>query len=442
MFLVYSHPIMDYNIDLSSLNFDNLPLESFSLTVGLVGGLLIGLIVGLLLLLWRTSALKAQKAGLEARIEAERAGLDDHFKALAQATLQSNSENFLNLAQEKLKAAQADSAHDLEKRTQSIAQMVQPVEKHLQTLKGAVEQLSGTDKAIREDIKNLSQETAKLTGALKNPAAQGKWGEFVLERLLDKANLIKGTHYETQVSLNTDDGRLRPDVIIKLQDGFNIIVDAKAPITEFINRMDKNLSDSDYNDLRQNLARTVRSHVKALGSKSYWEQLDSPDFVVLFLPSENIFSTALSADSDLIDYASDNNVVIASPTLLMSLLRVVGLSWRQVAMAKNAQEVSKLGSELFDRINNFTVHLSKVGGGINSALSAYNKAIGTLDTRILSSARKLKELHATDKDIETPKLLEGAPRSLNILETEEEFETDLLLKDDNPKDDKDKSRYA
>jgi DNA recombination protein RmuC len=399
---------MDYNIDLSTLNLGNVPVDLFSLLMGLGAGLLVGII----LMVWRSGALKAQKAALEARMEAERAGLEAHFKMLAQETLKSNSESFLNIAAEKLKAAQKDSVHDLDKRTQAIADMVKPVEKHLLQLNGVVEKLSGTDAAIREDIQNLSKETAKLTGALKNPAAQGKWGEFVLERLLDKANLIKGLHYETQVSLASGDSRLRPDVVITMQDGFNIIVDAKAPITEFINRLDEDMGESEYISLKQNLSRAVRSHVKSLGSKSYWEQLNSPDFVVLFLPSENIFSTALSADPDLVDFASDNNVIIASPTLMMSLLRVVALSWRQAEMAKNAQEVAKLGSELFDRVNTFAVHLGKVGGGINSALSAYNKAIGTFDTRILASARKLKDLHVTDKGIETPKLLEGSPRPI------------------------------
>jgi len=360
---------------LTKLNFADLAIEPTSLVIGLAAGVVVGLLIGLLMLLWRTGALKSQKAALEARIDAERAGLDDHFKALAQATLQSNSESFLNIA------------------------------------------------------------PAKLTGALKNPAAQGKLGEFVLERLLDKANLIKGLHYNTQVNIETGDGRLRPDVVISLQDGFNIIVDAKAPITEFINKMDQEMSEDEYRAHRQNLAKILRSHVKALGSKSYWEQLDSPDFVVLFLPSENIFSAALSADPDIVDFASENNVVIASPTLMMSLLRVVGLSWRQVEMAKNAQEVSKLGSELFDRINNFSTHLSKVGGGINSALAAYNKAIGTFETRILSSARKLKDLHVTDKEIEQPKLLEGTPRQ--IMSAEDKTQEELLADDD-----KDTSRYA
>ena len=427
MFLVYSLPIMYYNIDLLKQNLSNLPIDHFSLTIGLAAGFLIGM----LLLLLRSGQLKAQKARLEARLEAERAGLDEHFKALAQETLQNNSENFLNIAQEKLKAAQKDSSHDLEKRTQAIAAMVEPVQKHLHHLNGVVEQLSGTDKAIREDIQNLSKETARLTGALKNPATQGKWGEFVLERLLDKANLMKGVHYETQVSMTSGDTRQRPDAIIYLQDGFNIVVDAKAPITEFINKLDDQMGEREYSDLRQGLARAVRAHVKALGAKSYWENLNSPDFVVLFLPSENIFSTALSADPDLVDYAAENNVVIASPTLMMSLLRVVGLSWRQVAMAKNAQEISQLGGELFDRINNFATHLAKVGGGINSALAAYNKAIGTFDSRILSSARKLKELKATEKDIETPKLLEGSPRPIASQNNDREID-----------EDKETSRYA
>ena len=411
------HSIMELTFDL-----ENLTIEPISLAIGLALGAGIGLLIGLLIWLWQKGRLQAQNAHLEAVIDLERATLEDRFAVLAQQTLNSNSENFLNIAQEKLKAAQKDSAHDLEKRTQAIQEMVKPVEKHLLHLNGVVEQLSGTDKAIREDIQNLSQATARLTGALKNPAAQGKWGEFVLERLLDNANLIKGVHYQTQVTLETGDGRLRPDVVISLQDGFNIIVDAKAPITDFINRMDDEMSESEFNEHRQGLARAVRSHVKVLGSKSYWEQLDSPDFVVLFLPSENIFSTALSADPHMVDFASEHNVVIASPTLMMSLLRVVGLSWRQVEMAKNAQEVSKLGSELFDRIGNFAGHLSKVGGGINSALSSYNKAIGTFDTRILSSARKLKEMHVTDKSIETPALLEGAPRTIGVLKEDKIIE--------------------
>ena len=392
---------MNYSIDFANL-------DPFALVIGLV----VGLLAGLMAYFWRSAALKAEIAALNARIESERAGLDDHFRALAQQSLQSNAENFLNMAQEKLKQAQGQSVHDLDKRTQAISAMVQPVEKRLGELQSAVKILQGTDQALREDLKNLSKETSRLTGALKNPAAQGKWGEFVLERLLDKANFMKGVHYQTQVSIDTDDGKLRPDVVIGLEDGFNIIIDAKAPITEFINRLEESSSEQNYQELRQSLAKAVRGHVRALGAKNYAAQLAGPDFVVLFLPSENIFSTALAADPELVDFAVDNNVIIASPTLMMSLLRVVGLSWRQVEMAKNAQEVARLGSDLFDRINGFAGHLAKVGGGINAALGAYNKAIGTFDSRVVVSARKLKELHVTDKNMDTPQMIEGAPRAI------------------------------
>lgn len=393
-------------------------LDMLSLALGAAGG---GLAVLCLCLLWM-AGLARQKAALEARLESERGVMDEHFQGLAQAALKNNAENFLTLAQEKLKAAQKDGAHDLDKRSEAIAQMVKPVEKYLEQLKGAVDQLHGTDKAIRDDLKLLQGETAKLTGALKNPAAQGKWGEFVLERLLDKANLIKGVHYDTQVVMETGDGsRQRPDVVIHLQDGFNIVIDAKAPITEFINRLDEEHTQEARMDLAKNLARAVRGHIKALGARGYWEQLDSPDFVVLFLPSEHLFSSALMADPGLVDYAAENQVVVASPTLMISLLRVVGLSWRQAALAKNAQEISKLGGELYERINTFKGYLDKVGKGIESALGAYNKAVGAIDSRVLVSARKLRELQGADPaDMQSPNMIETAARPLSVPQDHDE----------------------
>ena len=396
---------MDYRTILADLN-----LDPSSLFVGLAGGFVLGTV---LLLAW-VFALAQKKAALEARLAARDEGMDDHFRALAQSALQSNAESFLLLAHEKLKNSQDGVRHDLDKRSAAIAEMVKPVEKYLEQLKGSVDQLQGTDKAIREDLIRLSSETAKLTGALRNPAAQGKWGEYVLERLLDKANLIKGVHYETQKSINTDDGRLRPDVVITLQDGFNIVVDAKAPVTEFINRMDDVMDEAGRANLNASLARAVRSHVKALGARAYHDQIGSPDFVVLFLPSEHIFSSALSADPGLVDFAAESKVVIASPTVLMSLLRVVALSWRQVELAKSAQDIARLGGDLFERVSSFAGHLDKIGGALNTAVATYNKASNVLETRVLSSARKLKELQgvAASDALESPRFIESAARPL------------------------------
>lgn len=393
------------------MNEQIISLDMLSVALGAGSGFLLALC---LCLIWM-AGLARKKAALEAQLGAERAALEGHFQGLAQTALKNNAENFLALAQEKLKQAQAAGAHDLDKRSDAIASMVKPVEKYLEQLKASVEQLHGTDKEIREGLKTLYGETAKLSGALRNPAAQGKWGEFVLERLLDKANMIKGVHYETQVVMEGADGaRQRPDVVIHMQDGFNVVIDAKTPITDFVNRADEEQSEEERMDLARALSRAVRTHIKALGGRSYWENLDSPDFVVLFLPSEQLFSSALMADPNLVDYAAENKVVIASPTLIMSLLRVVALSWRQAEMARNAQEISRLGGELFDRVSTFKNHLEKVGKGIETALGAYNKAVGTIDTRVLVSARKLKELQgANADDMDAPPMIETAVRPLS-----------------------------
>ncbi len=388
-------------------------LDPSSLMVGAAGGIALTLIFAG----WAIIRIERDRAGLRARMEAEqisRTELDGLFARTAQEALKNSNEQFLQLAQEKMRQAQNDSAHDLDKRHKAIEQMVKPVGDHLQQLNAAVEQLKGTDSAIREDLLSLHRETAKLSGALRSPTAQGKWGEYILERLLDNSGLMKGVHYETQVSMNAGESRMRPDVVIKLQDGFNIVVDAKAPVNQFADHLQEDMPEADYKKLLADLATQVRSHVKALGSKNYWEQLESPDFVVLFLPSEHLFSAALRADPALVDYASENRIIIASPTLMMALLRVVGLSWRQVELARNAQNISAVGSDLYQRLSTFNSHLEKAGKGLGQALDGYNKAMGSLERMVLPAARKLKDLHVQTggKTLEEPAYIESLPRSL------------------------------
>lgn len=388
-------------------------LDAASLTVGAAGGIALTM----LLAGWLIIRLERDRAALRARMDADqvsRTELDGLFARTAQEALKNSNEQFLQLAQEKLRQAQNDSAHDLDKRHKAIEQMVKPVGDHLQQLNAAVEQLKGTDSAIREDLLSLHRETAKLSGALRSPTAQGKWGEYILERLLDNSGLMKGVHYETQVSMNAGESRMRPDVVIKLQDGFNIVVDAKAPVNQFADRLQEDMAEAEYKKLLSDLATQVRAHVKALGSKNYWEQLESPDFVVLFLPSEHLFSAALRADPALVDYASENRIIIASPTLMMALLRVVGLSWRQVELARNAQDISALGSDLYQRLSTFAGHLEKAGRGLGQALDGYNKAMGSLERMVLPVARKLKDKHVQTggKTIEEPAYIESLPRSL------------------------------
>lgn len=389
-------------------------IDLLSLTLGLLCGLIIAGI-GLI-------RVERARAGLAARLEQQKLAQDEInriFALTAQEALDKSNERFLQLAQEKLKQAQADGVHDLDKRRTAIDELIKPIQKQLETLGSTVEQIKGTDQALREDLKNLGRETARLAGALRDPAAQGRWGEFILEGLLDKSGLIKGVHYDTQVSITSEGSRQRPDAVIRLQDGFNIIVDAKAPLNEFADRLASSMSEEELQTLMNNLARQVREHVRKLGQKGYWEAIDSPDFTVLFLPSEHMFSVALRADPALVDYAAERNVVIASPTLLMSLLRVVGLSWRQVELAKNAQDISALGADLYKRLVTFGGHLEKIGRGLGTALGSYNDAVGSLERNVLPCARRFRELQAQGaqgKDIPEAVRISDTPRNFSNAE--------------------------
>lgn len=364
-----------------------------------------------------TMQIKNEKAALE-RAGAE---LDNRFKATAQNALSQSAEMFLQLAQEKLSAAQKDGAHDLEKRSKAIETLVEPVRKQLETLSQSVEQIKGTDMNLRAEVQALSKETARLVGALRDPSAQGAWGEYILEGLLEKSGLIKGVHFDTQVSMNTAEGRQRPDVVIHMQDGFNIIVDAKAPLNELAARLSENLSEEEHTRIMANLARQVRDHVKKLSAKGYWENIESVDFTVLFLPSEVLYSLALRADPDLVDFALKSNVIIASPTLLMSLLRVVALSWRQADLAKNAADISALGSELYKRLLTFTDHIGKVGKNLQNAMSGYDAAVGSLEKSVLPAARKMHEMQGRQEaELSALESVERVPRILSLTAEDEE----------------------
>ena len=369
------------------------------------------------------ATLKAQEQASKEALEKAGELLDMRFKASAQEAMKKNNEQFLQLAQERLKGAQADSAHDLEKRQKAIDEMVKPVHENLKNLSAALEQVKGTDQALSEDLRSLNRETAKLVGVLRDPSAQGTWGEYILEGVLDKSGLIKELHYETQASIESTSGRKRPDVIVHMQDGFNIIIDAKAPVNKFTQRLSEDLSEEEHLTIMKNLAAQVRDHVKKLGAKNYWENVESPDFTVLFLPSEHIYSIALRSDINLVDFAADHNVIIASPTLLMSLLRVVRLSWRQIELAQNAQEIADLGFDLYKRFLAFTNHLEKIGSNLQNAMKGYDAAVGSLERKVLPAARKFKELQAGKagiEDINTPQTIEALPRQISLTTEDEQ----------------------
>lgn len=352
------------------------------------------------------------RAKLKAVIEAKQE-MADHFKVVSAEALQASNEIFLQIAQERFKQWEQANKGDLDKRQTAIHDIIAPVQKQLENLGGAVEQLKGTDHLIREDLKNLSQSTLKLAGAMNNPAMRGRWGEMLLDRLLEKAGMVRGVHYNTQTSLTGEGGsRLRPDIIISLQDGFRIAIDAKAPIHDILDDMD----DPEKQDqIRTRLAEQVRKHIRDLGSKSYQDALGGEvDFTVLFLPGEHLFSLALSGDPDLIDRAADNNIILSSPSLMMSLLRVVHLSWRQGELAENAQKIADTGRDLYKSLSVFAGHLDKVGTHLGRSVGSYNDALGSLERNVMSKARKFEDLQAihASEILSEPKDIDIQPREI------------------------------
>lgn len=341
------------------------------------------------------------------RTEKSEEELSNRFKALSQEALNQSSENFLKLAQERLKQTQGDAAHDLHKRQTAIDEMVKPVKEHLKKLEESLGHIKGTDQSLIEQIQYLQKTTARIDGALRNPRHQGEWGEKVLEGLLEHSGLIKGVHFETQQTMAIDGQRLRPDAVITLGDGLKVIVDAKAPIHDFAESVEKADTEDDYKKLTQALAKQVRAHVQELKKKSYWEGIENIDFTVMFLPSEHIFSAAIHADPRLIDYAAESKVIIVSPTLMLSLLKVVSFSWRQVELAENAAKISNAGTELYKRLNKFTEYLAKMGRGLNQALNSYDDAIGSFESRVLPQARTMEDLHITSQ---SDKGMEALPK--------------------------------
>lgn len=339
-----------------------------------------------------------------ARLKAEtenRAELLNQFKVLSAEALQTTNESFLNVAQERFKSWEQANKGELEKRQVAISELVKPVQDNLKHLSGAVTELKSTSALVREDLQMLSKNTLKLAGAMNNPDMRGRWGEMLLDRLLEKAGMVKGVHYDTQSTYETEGGsRLRPDIVITLQDGFTMAIDAKAPIQDILDDLD---NPEAQDAIRSRLATQVRSHIKALSAKSYQEALGSNvDFTVLFLPGEHLFSLAIAGDPELIDYAADHNIVLTSPSLMLSLLRVVHLSWRQGELAENAQKIADTGRDLYKSLSVFGGHLDKIGTNLNRSVGAYNDAVGSLERNVLSKARKFEELQAVNHSDSLP----------------------------------------
>jgi len=394
-----------------------------------------------------SSALKAEKAELSERLEREREAaaeklklldearekLSDAFKGLSADALSRNNESFLKLARENLGRFQHQAQDDLTARHKAIEQLTKPIRERLEKfdtkLDGLEQARTSAYSALNQQVNDLLQthlpqlhrETADLVKALRQPQARGRWGELQLKRVVEMAGMLEHCDFQEQVSQTTEEGRQRPDLIVYLPGGRQVVVDAKAPVDAYLQAVEAQDETARKAALVRH-ARQVRNHVGQLAKKSYFDQFDpTPEFVVLFVPGEAFFSAALAEDPGLIEYGAENRVIPASPTTLIALLKAVSYGWRQEAMAQNAAEIAALGKELYDRIGILAEHWSRVGNRLNQAVDAYNSSVGSLETRVLPSARKFRDLKtvSADKEITSLEPVTQETRPLTAIELTE-----------------------
>lgn len=341
-------------------------------------------------------------------LEEMRTQLQNTFGALASEALKHNSNEFLKLAQENLKAFQIRAESDLSQREKAVENLVKPIREALskteteirrmeQERKQAYGSLTKHLETMAESQRLLQGETRSLVQALRRPEVRGQWGELTLKRLAELAGMVDRCDFFEQAVTDSDSGKLRPDMLVRMPDGRDIVVDAKTPLDAYLNAVEAQDDQTRQNELARH-ARRVRDRVKELSAKAYWQQFrNAPDFVVLFIPGDQFLSVALDQDRQLLEDALAAKVILATPTSFVALLRAIAFGWRQEALTENAERIRELGEDLYQRLGTFAEHLVKVGKSLDSSVAAYNKAVGSFDARILPSARKFTEMGISAK---------------------------------------------
>lgn len=360
-----------------------------------------------------------------ALIDDARRKLADTFAALSAQALQHNNETFISLARTQLEGFQELAREDLTNRQAQIAEVVRPVRESLAQMGAKLQELEvereGAYREINEQVRNLAEgqtllrdQTSKLVSALRSPNTRGRWGEVQLRRVVELAGMLSYCDFCEQASVVTEGGSLRPDLIVRLPGGRTIVVDSKVPIEAYLAAHDEAADEAARASKLREHAGHLRGHVKTLSEKSYWQHIQpAPDFVLLFLPGEAFYSSALEHDPSLIEYGVEKGVILTTPTTLIALLKAVFYGWRQEAITENAEQISELGRELYERTAKIAEHMSRLGGSLKQAVESYNDTIGSLEKRWLVTAREFKKLGAASnvsKSIESITPLDNAPR--------------------------------
>jgi DNA recombination protein RmuC len=359
-----------------------------------------------------------------ALLEHARDSMKDAFAAISADLLAQNNSRFLDLAKEKFGELQNTALADLAGRQGAIDELVRPLRESLNKVDAKLQETdrerATSHAALGEQIRSLTlaqqslqSETSRLSRALRSPNVRGQWGELQLRRVLESAGLVEGLHFEIKESVHGDEGRLTPDVIVKLPGGKNVVVDAKVALTAFLDALESDDDSGRAAKLRDH-ARQVKDHVVRLGNKAYWTHFQpAPDIVVMFIPGEALLSAALQADGALLEFSMARGVMLASPLTLIALLRAIAYGWQQETIARNAMEISELGRQLYDRIAKLAEHWEAVGKNLARAVTAYNSAVGTLESRVLVTARRLKDKGVSPgEELPDVEVIDHAPRPL------------------------------
>lgn len=382
----------------------------------------ISAIITFLALNARTVQLREENARLQAELDAERRAsiekgialeqvrenLAGTFSTMASEALKHNSGEFLRLAQENLKQFHIQAQGELVQREKAVENLVKPIREALEKTERQIQEmeksraeaygsLSKHLESMAEAHRALQGETRNLVQALRRPEVRGQWGEMTLKRLAELAGMVEHCDFYEQEQVRTEEGSLRPDMIVRLPDSRDIIVDAKTPLDAYLSAIEAGDDETRRRELERH-ARKVRERVRELSAKAYWQQFaNSPEFVVLFIPGEQFLSVALEMDRKLLEDALANKVILATPTSFVALLRAVAYGWRQQALAENAEQIRKLGEELYGRVATFTEHLARLGKSLESSVSHFNKTVGTFDARVLPSVRRFTEMGISAK---------------------------------------------